>query len=177
MSLRTHPGAPAALLAGALLVAAVSLGVVAARAGGEPHTFGERVRSVAEDLRCPVCQGLSVADSPSSLARQMRASIARDLRAGRTPDEIKASLVDSYGEWILLAPSGSGLNLVAWVAPALLFAAGLVVAVVAIRRWTLGSPVRARTVDRGAGQGDGGLSGSDRALLDRATAAFREGSG
>ena len=158
-------------------MAAVSLGVVAARGAAEPRTFGDRVRSVAADLRCPVCQGLSVADSPSSLARQMRASIARDLRAGRTPDEIKASLVDSYGEWILLAPSGSGLNLVAWVAPGLLFVAGLVVAVVAVRRWTLGSPVSARTADRGAGRADAGLSGSDRALLDRATAAFRDRSG
>ena len=72
---------------------------------------------VASGLRCPVCQGVSVEDSPTELARQMRAVVREQLAAGRTPDEVRAYFVDKYGEWILLEPKASGFNLVVYVLP------------------------------------------------------------
>jgi cytochrome c-type biogenesis protein CcmH len=61
---------------------------------------------LASELRCPVCQGNSIQDSPSELAQQMRDLIRDQLRAGKTPDEVRAYFVDKYGEWILLSPQG-----------------------------------------------------------------------
>jgi cytochrome c-type biogenesis protein CcmH len=72
---------------------------------------------LASELRCPVCQGNSIQDSPSELAQQMRDLIRDQLRSGKTPDEVRAYFVDKYGEWILLAPKASGFNLVVYVVP------------------------------------------------------------
>jgi hypothetical protein len=83
---------PAAGLAAARLVAGGALLLVGLRGPEAPQTLDERVDAVASTIRCPVCQNLSVADSPSRLAAGMRAEIARDLRAGMTPSEIRAEL-------------------------------------------------------------------------------------
>ncbi len=41
----------------------------------QPDDLEEQARRIAAELRCPVCQNLSVADSPSEMAQQMRALI------------------------------------------------------------------------------------------------------
>jgi cytochrome c-type biogenesis protein CcmH len=95
----------------------------------------DRVHQVASTLRCPVCQDLSVADSPSLVAQQIRGAIARRLEAGQTPAEIRDYFVSRFGESILLAPPGHGIDLVAWALPAILVAMGLGVLVLAMGRW------------------------------------------
>lgn len=92
--------------------------------------------AVAAELRCPVCQGLSIQDSPSELAKSMRSLVREQLAAGRTPDQVKAYFVSRYGEWILLAPKASGFNLVAYAGPLLVVLGGGLVIVLALRRWT-----------------------------------------
>ncbi len=95
-----------------------------------------QTKALASQLRCPVCQGLSLQDSPSELAQQMRAVIRDQLRAGRTPDQVRAYFVSKYGEWILLQPEAHGFNLTVYVLPVLGLLAGGVVIVLAARRWT-----------------------------------------
>jgi cytochrome c-type biogenesis protein CcmH len=97
-------------------------------------------RSVAAQLRCPVCQGLSLADSPSELALEMKDVVREQLAAGRTPDEVKAYFVAKYGEWILLEPPRRGINLLAYALPAIALIGGLGVIWLALRRWTRGAP-------------------------------------
>jgi cytochrome c-type biogenesis protein CcmH len=127
--------APALSVAAAVVLAGVALGVGLARGGSQPATLQDRVQAVASGLRCPVCQNLSVADSPSELARQMRAEIATRLGAGQSPDQVRQFFVSRYGRWILLSPSGSGLGLVAWAAPAAaLLVGGLLLAFILRRR-------------------------------------------
>lgn len=108
--------AAGAVVAGALFVAS--------NAGHGAPTLEERTQEVAAGLRCPVCQNLSVADSPSGLAGEMRHTIETQLRAGRSPAQIRAFFVERYGEWVLLEPSRHGLNLVLWLVPILGLAAG-----------------------------------------------------
>ncbi len=95
-----------------------------------------QTKTLATELRCPVCQGLSLQDSPSELAQQMRSLIKDQLRAGKSPDEVRDYFVSKYGEWILLQPEAHGFNLMVYLLPILGLLAGGVFVVVAARRWT-----------------------------------------
>jgi cytochrome c-type biogenesis protein CcmH len=95
-----------------------------------------RTTAVASTLRCPVCQGESIQDSPSELAQQMRAVVRDRLRTGQTPAEVRAYFVSRYGEWILLEPKMTGLNIALYVLPVALVVGGLILIVILVRRWT-----------------------------------------
>lgn len=95
----------------------------------------EQVREISAELRCPVCQNLSVADSPSRMANQMRDLVRERLEAGESPEAIKAYFVERYGEWILLAPKREGFNLLVWVLPFLGLGGGAVGLLLVLRRW------------------------------------------
>jgi cytochrome c-type biogenesis protein CcmH len=94
------------------------------------------VYEIAAQLRCVVCQNLSVADSPSEMAQQMRAVVRERLAAGDTPDQVVQYFVERYGEWILLAPRRRGFTLLVWILPPLALLAGLGVLAVLLRTWT-----------------------------------------
>jgi cytochrome c-type biogenesis protein CcmH len=106
------------------------------QAAPSDSTLEARTAQVASQLRCPVCQGLSIQDSPSELSQQMRAVVKEQLRAGKTPDEVKAYFVSKYGEWILLEPKPHGFNILVYAMPVLLVFVGLGVIFVAVRKWT-----------------------------------------
>lgn len=95
----------------------------------------ETVREIAAQLRCVVCQNLSVADSPSEMANQMRGIIRERLAAGQSPDQVVAYFVEKYGEWILLTPRPTGFNLLVWVVPFAGIGVGLAGIAVLLRRW------------------------------------------
>jgi len=122
----------------AALVLAFLLGDVVVAAAQHPatHVGEQAVYDVAAKLRCVVCQNLSVADSPSEMASQMRGVIRERIAAGETPEQVTQYFVDKYGEWILLQPSRHGFTLLVWVLPPLALAAGLVLVGLRLRRWT-----------------------------------------
>jgi cytochrome c-type biogenesis protein CcmH len=94
-----------------------------------------QVRELAAKLRCPTCRALSVQDSPSGMAQEMRDLIREQLVSGKTPDEVTAYFVDRYGEWILLKPKASGFNWTVWLLPILMLAGGLFFVFLTARRW------------------------------------------
>jgi len=96
----------------------------------------DAVHEVAAQLRCVVCQSLSVADSPSEMASQMRGIIRERLAAGERPAEVIQYFVDRYGEWILLAPRRHGFNWLVWLFPLVAVATGFTLVAVIVRRWT-----------------------------------------
>ena len=96
----------------------------------------DRVRAIASELRCVVCQNLSVADSPAEMAVQMRGIVREQLQAGKTPDEVRAYFVSKYGEWVLLAPTAQGFNLTVWILPFVVLLAGLAFAAWFLHRWS-----------------------------------------
>ncbi len=94
----------------------------------------EQTLLLAAELRCPVCQNLSVGDSPSEMATQMREVIHEKLKNGESPDQIRSYFVSRYGEWILLSPTRQGFNWIAWLLPFVAILGGLGVIVLKIRR-------------------------------------------
>ena len=96
----------------------------------------ERTSALAVVLRCAVCQGISIQESPSALAREMRLVVKEQLRAGRTEAEVKAYFVSKYGEWVLLAPPAQGFNLVLYLLPVALLVGGFAGLAVVVRRWS-----------------------------------------
>ena len=109
-----------AVALGSLLGLVVLGAVIALRPGVEPST-SERADALARELRCPDCQGLSVADSPTRSAQEIRRQIDEMVSGGATADEVRAHFVSRFGEWILLAPSSP----LYWLAPAAAVFAGL----------------------------------------------------
>lgn len=129
--MRLHRRAPLALFAALLLAALPAAAQQPAR-----HVAEQAVYEVASQLRCVVCQNLSVADSPSEMAAQMRQVVRERLAAGDRPDQVLQYFVDRYGEWILLAPRREGFNLLVWGAPIVAVLAGLGIVAVLVHRWT-----------------------------------------
>jgi cytochrome c-type biogenesis protein CcmH len=118
-------------MAGIVMVAAVAAAQPPARPVSD-----ETAHQIASELRCVVCQNLSVADSPSEMAAQMRAIVRERLAAGDSPEQVREYFVARYGEWILLAPRRRGFNLLVWGFPIAAVTVGLVVVAVLLRRWT-----------------------------------------
>jgi cytochrome c-type biogenesis protein CcmH len=88
----------------------------------------QRTNEVASLLRCPVCQGLSVADSPSTMAQDMKHQVREFLARGYTQEQILAYFERSYGQFVLLKPKFSGVSTLVWLLPiaALIFGAVVV---------------------------------------------------
>jgi cytochrome c-type biogenesis protein CcmH len=116
--------------------AVLAVVVLAAGARAAAPVSEETVHEVAAQLRCVVCQSLSVADSPSETAHQMQSIIRERLAAGESPEQVKAYFVERYGTWILLSPPRQGFNLVVWVVPFAGLGAALVLVLVLVRRWS-----------------------------------------
>jgi cytochrome c-type biogenesis protein CcmH len=95
----------------------------------------DQTRAIATELRCVVCQNLSVADSPSEMAQQMRAIVREQLQAGKSPDQIKDFFVSKYGEWVLLKPKTTGISALLWILPYVVLVLGVITALWFVRRW------------------------------------------
>ena len=85
-------------------------------------------------LRCPVCQGLSVADSPATMAQNMKGQVRELLAGGYEQDQVLAYFERSYGEFVRLEPPLRGVNWLVWGAPLAGLAVGLAVVAWALRR-------------------------------------------
>ena len=119
-----------------LLSAFVRAPALTQRSAVDSVQLEKRTSAVAAELRCPVCQGLSIQDSPSELALQMRGVVRDQLAAGRTPDEVKRYFVAKYGEWILLEPQAQGFNILVYVLPIAAVLGGIAIVATAVRRWS-----------------------------------------
>lgn len=106
------------------------------RSGLSEAELDDLTARVAAQLRCLVCRNQSVLESPTELAREMQSVIRERLAAGETPEEVKQYFVRTYGEYVLLLPEPKGVNLFVYLLPAAGLLAGLIVLVVALRRWS-----------------------------------------
>lgn len=112
-----------AWFAAVVAVAVIAFGLLAA-----PPQSADRVEGIASRLRCPVCQTVSVADSPSEQARDMREIIAQQVAEGRSDEEIFGYFAASYGEWVIIEPPARGGTLALWLLPPAALLVGLLMA-------------------------------------------------
>lgn len=112
-----------ALVAGALVVAAVDT------------TDDGGLRGLYRSVKCPQCQGQSVADSDSPAARAIRQSIADQKADGATDQEVRDFLVERYGDEVLLTPSRSGITGLIWFLPVAAFVFAVAGLAAVFRRW------------------------------------------
>jgi cytochrome c-type biogenesis protein CcmH len=99
------------------------------------QTLDQRVHEVASQLKCLVCQGESVADSPAMLSLQMRGIIRQQLQSGKSEQEVIQYFVSRYGDRILLSPPMQGLTLLAWIVPIALMIGGALLVFFILRSW------------------------------------------
>ena len=123
-------------LVAALVVVVIALPPAVRAQHPARHVEEQTVYEIASQLRCVVCQNLSVADSPSEMALQMRSVIKERLAAGERPDQVMRYFVDKYGVWILLSPPRHGFSLLVWVFPFVAVFVGLGIVALVLRKWT-----------------------------------------
>ena len=125
------------------MILAILLLMISGAPQGAPlqgDALERETQSIAEELRCPVCQGLSVADSPSEMAVNMKHEVRDLLARGYTREQIEAHFVRSYGEFVLLKPRFNGVNTLVWILPLLALIAGALVIRRTLRRLAAAPP-------------------------------------
>jgi cytochrome c-type biogenesis protein CcmH len=89
----------------------------------------ERYLGLTHELRCMQCQNEAIADSPVSLAADLRRQVAEMLIAGKSDDDVRNYMVARYGDFILFRPRVSSKTIWLWSAPGILLLIGAAVAV------------------------------------------------
>jgi cytochrome c-type biogenesis protein CcmH len=129
----------------AVVVAALVIGAGRSHPSRSPSA---RAHAIATELRCPVCQGLSVADSPSPTAKAIYDDVRRRVDAGESDATIRAFYVGRYGQWILLRPETSGVGALVWILPVTALLLGVGGLALAFRRWHRQPTLAATEEDR-----------------------------
>jgi cytochrome c-type biogenesis protein CcmH len=108
----------------------------------------QRMKLLAEELRCLVCQNQTIADSNASLAIDLRNQIRGQIVAGRSDGEIRDYMVQRYGDFVLYKPPFQVNTLALWVAPLALLVTGVVVFLIVVRRRRTQPPLPAASPRR-----------------------------
>jgi len=101
----------------------------------ESSPYDAETFKVADQLQCPVCQGVTVAYSNSGLAQQMRVLIKKKLEQGENQEQILQYFVERYGEGILTTPPKQGFFLLVWLLPIMALLVGVLIVSGALRNW------------------------------------------
>jgi cytochrome c-type biogenesis protein CcmH len=105
----------------ALVLAFLSTGAAAQEEKGPSEA---RVKALAEELRCLVCQNQTIADSNAPLAQDLRNQIRGQIAEGRSDDQIRGYMVDRYGDFVLYRPPFKATTALLWLGPPLLILSG-----------------------------------------------------
>src|SRR5882724_13079323 len=87
-----------------------------------------RYLGLTHELRCMQCQNEAIADSPVSLAADLRRQVREMLIAGKSDDDVRNYMVARYGDFILFRPRMSVRTFWLWSAPGVLLLLGAAVA-------------------------------------------------
>jgi cytochrome c-type biogenesis protein CcmH len=125
--------AKALVLTFLLLLGGAALGREAAPAAEDPR-LEERVMAIAGQLRCPVCQNQTIAESDADLAKDLRDRVREQLQQGRSEDDVIAYMTARYGDFVLWRPPFKPSTLLLWLGPVLLVGVGLITLFIRLAR-------------------------------------------
>ena len=84
----------------------------------------QQAKDLMDSIRCVVCQGQAISGSNADMAADMRSLIRERIQAGESPDAIRASLIQQYGDWVSFKPQMKADTLPLWIVPLLALIAG-----------------------------------------------------
>jgi cytochrome c-type biogenesis protein CcmH len=93
-----------------------------------------RLKALAEELRCLVCQNQTIADSNAPLALDLRNQIRDQVKQGRSDDEIRGYMVQRYGDFVLYSPPMRATTVLLWGGPFALLLVGAAIYLLTVRR-------------------------------------------
>jgi cytochrome c-type biogenesis protein CcmH len=93
----------------------------------ESADLDERVKNLAHELRCLVCQNQTIAESNAPLAVDLRNQVREQLAAGKSEREVMDFMVARYGDFVLYRPPFKAATLALWLGPFVLLALGALV--------------------------------------------------
>jgi cytochrome c-type biogenesis protein CcmH len=140
-----------------LVALAVSLLAIGSHRSSHP-TLDAQVMHIANEVRCPVCDGETAAQSSAPASVQIRAQIRQELLAGEPSDQILAGLVRDYGSGILEKPQSSGVGLVVWVVPVVATVLAAAALAWAFIRWRRRAQPSGKLDDGAMAGSNGGLT-------------------
>lgn len=94
----------------------------------------QRTNEVSALLRCPVCQGMAVSDSPAAMAVNMKEQVRELLARGYTEEQILEYFERSYGQFVLLRPKFRGVTSLVWLLPVIALAIGVFIVMMKMRK-------------------------------------------
>ena len=119
----------------ALLLAIATTAAAQSSEVARPDAATEsRLKELAQELRCLVCQNQTIADSNAPLAVDLRNQIRTQIGEGRSDDQIRGYMVERYGDFVLYKPPFKATTAILWAAPFVMIALGLLVFVGLVRR-------------------------------------------
>ncbi len=122
------------LVAPLLLAASLGAWAQSAEIANPDPKVEARLKSIAHELRCLVCQNQTIADSEAPLAVDLRQQTRKMIAEGKSDDEIRAYMVDRYGDFVLYKPPFNAVTAVLWAGPALLVIGAIATMFVFLRR-------------------------------------------
>ena len=93
-----------------------------------------RLKQLAVELRCLVCQNQTLADSNAPLAEDLRREVREMIAKDMSDKDIIDFLVARYGDFVLYRPPLKATTALLWLGPFLLLIAGATTLVRALRR-------------------------------------------
>ena len=102
----------------------LALALLAGSAWAQDPALEKRVTGLAHELRCLVCQNQTIADSNAPLAVDLRNQIRTQIAQGRSDDQIRAYMVERYGDFVLYRPPLKASTLALWIGPFVLLLGG-----------------------------------------------------
>jgi cytochrome c-type biogenesis protein CcmH len=136
VTLRARLGSVPAVLALIVALFAFAMPTVSAAAG-----LRTILNEIEEEVMCPVCGTLlGLAESPQ--ATREKAFVEKLAKHGEDKDEIKAALVNQYGDAVLALPKSSGFDLSAYVVPIVGFILAVIGLAIGVWRWRVASRKR-----------------------------------
>jgi cytochrome c-type biogenesis protein CcmH len=129
---RTFAARGKGFLAAALC--ALALHATAADTAADDPAIETRMKRIAAELRCLVCQNQTIADSTADLAVDLREQVRRMLRNGDSDERILQFMTERYGDFVLYRPPLKTATLLLWFGPAALLAGGFATLAIVLRR-------------------------------------------